>query len=208
MSKPRSRLVDFSIYLVVRLLVMVIQALPAPTGRSFAAWLAWLAYRLDKRHRLVAHENLQHAFPELTDAAHRDRVVRSVYLHFCTLLIEIIQMPRRLHVSNWRRHVELPGGRELVNHLLSDRPLLFVTGHFGNWEMAGYTLGLLGFRTYAIARPLDNPYLDDFLHRFRERTGQTILAKKGDLHQMRRILSEGGVVATLADQDAGERGLF
>ena len=54
-------------------------------------------------------------------------------------------------------------GRELVHHLLSDRPLLFVTGHFGNWEMAGYTLGLLGFRTHAIARPLDNPYLDDFL---------------------------------------------
>src|SRR5256714_2930426 len=69
-------------------------------------------------------------------------------------------------------------------------------------------LGLLGFKSYAVARPLDNPYLDDFLHRFRQRTGQTILAKKGDFHQMRHLLSEGGVLATLADQDAGERGLF
>jgi KDO2-lipid IV(A) lauroyltransferase len=74
--------------------------------------------------------------------------------------------------------------------------------------MAGYTLGLLGFKSYAVARPLDNPYLDEFLHRFRSRTGQTILAKKGDLHQMRHILAEGGVVGTLADQDAGARGLF
>src|SRR5207248_4059312 len=55
---------------------------------------------------------------------------------------------------------------------------------------------------------LDNPYLDDFLRRFRERTGQKILAKKGDFDFMRQILSRGGVLATLADQDAGQRGLF
>src|SRR5262249_28633884 len=41
-----------------------------------------------------------------------------------------------------------------------------------------------------------------------ERTGQKLLAKKGDLHEMQRILSEGGVIATLGDQDAGQRGLF
>jgi KDO2-lipid IV(A) lauroyltransferase len=85
---------------------------------------------------------------------------------------------------------------------------MIVTGHFGNWELAGYALGLLGFRTYAIARPLDNPYLDDFLRQFRERTGQKILAKKGDFDQMQAVLDAGGVIATLADQDAGQRGLF
>src|SRR5207249_8657403 len=90
----------------------------------------------------------------------------------------------------------------------SDRPLLIVSGHFGNWGMGGYMLGLLGFRSYAVARPLDNPYLDEFLSRFRRRTGQKILAKKGDFYEMRRILAEGGVLATLADQDAGQRGLF
>src|SRR5204863_1029319 len=68
--------------------------------------------------------------------------------------------------------------------------------------------GLLGFKTHAVARPLDNPYLDDFLRQFRERTGQKILAKKGDFDQMLSILAKGGVIATLADQDAGQRGLF
>jgi KDO2-lipid IV(A) lauroyltransferase len=74
--------------------------------------------------------------------------------------------------------------------------------------MAGYALGLLGFPAHAVARPLDNPYLDDFLRRFRERTGQKVLAKKGDFDQMQKILDAGGVIATLADQDAGQRGLF
>jgi len=83
-----------------------------------------------------------------------------------------------------------------------------VTGHFGNWEMAGYCLGLLGFPTHAIARPLDNPFLDDFVRRFREATGQKILAKHGDFARIQGVLDKGGVLATLGDQDAGQRGLF
>jgi KDO2-lipid IV(A) lauroyltransferase len=74
--------------------------------------------------------------------------------------------------------------------------------------MGGYILGLLGFKVHAVARPLDNPYVDDFLRSFRERTGQKVLAKKGDFEEMESLLAHGGVLATLADQDAGQRGLF
>jgi KDO2-lipid IV(A) lauroyltransferase len=96
----------------------------------------------------------------------------------------------------------------VVDLVLSGRPLLLVTGHFGNWEIGGYVLGLVGLTTHAVARPLDNPYLDDFLRRFREHTGQKLLAKHGDFDQMQGLLARGGVLATLGDQDAGQRGLF
>jgi KDO2-lipid IV(A) lauroyltransferase len=177
-------------------------------ARSLSNRLAWLAYHLDRRHRLVALDNLKLALPDISDDRERDRIVRAVYRHFCLLLVEIVQVPRKLHPSNWRRHLELAGGRRLVDALLSDRPLLLVTGHFGNWELGGYVLGLLGFTTYAIARTLDNPYLDDFLRAFRERTGQKVLAKNDDFDNIQAVLASGGVLATLADQDAGARGPF
>jgi KDO2-lipid IV(A) lauroyltransferase len=208
MSKPRSRFLDFAVYLILRVFVGVIQSLPLETAAKLAEFLAWLVHRIDRRHRQVAEENLRHAFGGSLSDAQRNRLVADVYRHFCRLLIEIIYLPRRLHVSNWRRYLELENGRQLVDCLLSDRPVFLVTGHFGNWELGGYGLGLLGFETYAVARPLDNPYLDAFLQRFRQHTGQRILAKKGDFERMRQILSEGGVIATLADQDAGQRGLF
>lgn len=208
MSKPRSRVADYVVYMVVRLFVCFIQALSLETARSLAAGLAWLLMRVDRRHRDVADDNLRHAFGDRYTPAQRAALVRDVYRHFCSLLIEIIHLPRRLHLENWRRHLELEDGRRIVACLLSGRPLMIVTGHFGNWELAGYSLGLLGFTTHAVARPLDNPYLDDFLRQFRERTGQKILAKKGDFEQMQAILAAGGVIATLGDQDAGQRGLF
>jgi KDO2-lipid IV(A) lauroyltransferase len=208
MAKERNRAADYAVCLAVRLVVCVLQALSPRQARLFARGLAWLAYRVDRRHREVARDNLRHAFPGRYADAELDHLVRAVYRHFCGLLVEITHLPRKLHLGNWRRHVDLRGVDRLVCCLTSGRPLLIVTGHFGNWEMAGYTLGLIGFRTHAIARPLDNPYLDDFLRRFRERTGQRILAKNGDFDRIQSILARGGVLATLADQDAGPRGLF
>src|SRR5207253_144538 len=83
----------------------------------------------------------------------RDRIVRGVYRHFCRLLIEIIHLPRRLHTNNWKQYLDLTDARPVIEGMLSGRPLMIVTGHFGNWEMAGYVLGLLGFTSYAAARP-------------------------------------------------------
>jgi KDO2-lipid IV(A) lauroyltransferase len=210
MSKPRSRFADYCVYLLVRFAVCAIQTLSLEAARNLAAGLAWLAYRIDQRHRKVAHDNLVHAFPDQLTLAERDHRVRAVYKHFCTLLVEIVHLPRQLHAHNWRRYLELDmkNGKSLVACLLSGRPLMLVTGHFGNWEMAGYGLGLFGFKAYAVARPLDNPFLDGFLRRFREGTGQKVLAKKGDFEQMQAIFDEGGVIATLGDQDAGQRGQF
>jgi KDO2-lipid IV(A) lauroyltransferase len=208
MSKPRSRVADYLVYIAVRCVVCVLQSLSFRAATRFADFLAWLAYHVDRRHRQVADGNLRHAFPELNDRQ-RDRRVRQVYRHFCGLLLDIVQLPRVMGIHTWRRHMELIGGKVVVEGLLSNRPLLLVTAHFGNWELGGYALGLLGFRTYAIARKLDNPYLDDFFRRrFRERTHQQILDKNDDYERIQRVLAEGGALGTLADQDAGAKGMF
>ena len=209
MAKPRSAVTDYAVYLVVRCFVCVLQALPFPIALRLGEVLAWLAYQFDRRHREVARDNLLHAFPELRSRpAECDRLVRGCYRHFCTMLVEMMFLPRKLRVGNWRRWGSLRGGDKVIGGLLSHRPLLIVTGHFGNWEMAGYLLGALGFRTYAIARVLDNPHLERFLKRFRQNTGQAILAKKGDFDNIAAVLGGGGKLATLGDQDAGPRGLF
>lgn len=208
MAKEKSRTAAYLVYLIVRLIVCFLQALSFEQACAFAKGLAWLAYHVDKRHRLVALDNLRIAFPGRYSEAELDRMVRAVYRHFCTLLVELVHAPRRLHATNWRRYLDLDSALPIIDRLLSDRPIMIVTGHFGNWEMAGYALGLFGFRTHAIARELDNPYLDRYLKRFRESTGQTILDKNKDYARMREVLDQAGVLATLADQDAGQRGLF
>lgn len=207
MSKPRSKIADFAVYLIVRFAVCVLQALSFRAACGVANILAWLVYHVDRRHRLVALDNLQHAFGD-GDEAERDRHVRAIYRHFCTMLMEIIHLPRMLHPQNWKRHITIVNPPPMIDLLLSERPVLMVSAHFGNWELGGYTFAMFGFRTHPIARPLDNPYVDAYLRRFRERTGQKVLNKDGDFDKMQQVLASNGIMMTLGDQDAGQKGLF
>jgi Kdo2-lipid IVA lauroyltransferase/acyltransferase len=207
-EKKRSNVRDYLVYLAVRIVICVIQALPFEIACRIGRFLGWVAYQVDRRHRVVAQENLEKAFPGRYTVAEIDVIVRSVYCHFLTVLMEIIFLPRRLHINNWKQFLHINDGAAIVDALLCGRPLLLVTGHFGNWEMAGYSLAMFGVTSHAIARPIDNPYLDDLMRRFRESTGQKLLAKHGDFGKMQMILDQGGVLATLADQDAGQRGVF
>jgi Kdo2-lipid IVA lauroyltransferase/acyltransferase len=206
-DKPRNALLDWLVYVAVRLTVCVVQAMPDGVARGFADVLAAVAYRVDKRHRKVATENLTFAFPEKTPAE-VTRLVQECYRHLATLVVEIAVLPKKLRVENWRRYASLVGGEKVLPALFDDRPVLIVTAHFGNWEMAGYVLGLIGFRTHAIARVLDNPHLERFVRQFRQRTGQAILDKKDDYERIVGTLRAGGKVATLGDQDAGAKGVF
>ncbi len=205
--KPRNARLDWLVAMLVRLTVCVLQALPASPANGFAELLAKLGHRFDKRHRRVAAENLGFAFPEKSPAE-IDALVRRCYRHCALLLIEIVLLPRKLRIDSWRSYGSLIRGDLILDGLLDDRPLLIVTAHFGNWELAGFALGRLGFKTYAIARVLDNPHLEAYLKRFRQATGQTIIAKKDDFDRLSAILQAGGKVATLGDQDAGPRGVF
>src|SRR5262245_42929589 len=131
MAKARSRIVDCLTYVVVRLAIAFMQMLTDRAVRQLAPFLAWLGYHADRRHRQVADENLHHAFPEL-DAEERDKLVRGCFRHFALLITEIARTPRKLHVGNWRQHVELVNGEILAKAMTSGRPCLLVGAHFGN----------------------------------------------------------------------------
>src|SRR5436305_1456014 len=98
MSEKRPAIrADYLVYLAVRIVVCIVQALPFPMACRLADAVAWLIYQVDKRHRLVALENLRHAFPGRYTEAELDDLVRKIYGHFCLMLVEILFLPRLAH---------------------------------------------------------------------------------------------------------------
>jgi Kdo2-lipid IVA lauroyltransferase/acyltransferase len=202
-----NRLIDYLAYVAVRILICMVQAMPIGTARGLAKWLAWLLGDVVKLRGRVVNENLTHAFPNLSESA-RANLGRRMWEHLFLLVLEVAHTPRKVHETNWREFVRLRGVAPLVRLLLGPRPVIVVTGHFGNFEMGGYMLGVLGFPTYSVARPLDNVYLNNFLGRFRGATGQHIIDKNTGYDQILKVLSSGGTMAFLADQYAGEKGCW
>jgi KDO2-lipid IV(A) lauroyltransferase len=208
MRKRRSRLLDFLVYLCIRVEMCIFQILPPGIAVSCMRLLGRLTYHLDRRHREVARDNLRHAFPGRFNEAELDQLVRQVYDHFALMFLEVVLMPRKLGPYGLRN---LDAGDDWAKFQAlhdSGRAVLIVTGHFGNWELAGALVGCMKVKAHLIARPLDNPYLERLITSLRERNGHKVLPKNGAARMMREILADGGTLCTLADQDAGPGGLF
>lgn len=194
-------------YFVVRAFFCFLQCLRLETCQWLAHYAAILCADVFKLRHEIVEENLRQAMPELTAAERRD-LERRMWEHLFLLVVEVAQAPQRIHIGNWRRYVRIPEADRVTRLLLDERPLIIVSAHFGNFELAGFVFGLFGFPTYSVARPLDNPHLDAFLARFRGATGQHLIPKKGGLPQIVEVLSHGGTLAFLADQYAGSKGCW
>lgn len=206
--RRRRPVLDYLVYLAVRLIVCIAQALTIEQSYRLGYWLAGLGFRFNRRHRNVALENLRAAFGDRYTEAERLEIVEGVYRHFLGVVMEILHIPRKLHPNTWRRYITLVAHEPVIERMLDERPVILLSGHFGNWEMAGYLFGVFGFQSSSVARILDNPYLETFLRRFRERTGQRMIAKKGGYDDILAVLRSGNVLSFLADQDAGQNGLY
>jgi Kdo2-lipid IVA lauroyltransferase/acyltransferase len=198
------KVIDFAVYLVVRVIIAFIQALPLAACEKLAEILATLAGRVFRIRGHIVDENLRTAFPEMS-ANERAEITWQMWRHLVLMIAEIAHTPRKVHETNWKQHSNIINQEQFVRTLLSGRPLVLISGHFGNFELGGYLMGLFGFPTYTVARALDNRYLDRFVNDFRGRTGQYILPKKGSGSDIQKVLERGGILTLLGDQHAGHK---
>ena len=201
------RAVDYSVYVLLRVLIAVVQALPLSVCERGAEVLATLAARVLRLRQHVVDENLLIAFPNLSPPE-RERIAWRMWRHLLLMCAEIAHAPRKVHRTNWREHSNIVHLEQFVRTLLSGRPLVVISAHYGNFELGGYLMGLFGFPTYTVARQLDNPYLDRFVNEFRGRTGQFILPKSKSGEMIKQVLDGGGILTLLGDQSAGNKGCW
>src|SRR5207237_7725061 len=139
--------------------------------------------------------NLRRSFPRMSQAE-RDRIARRSMQEIPMLGVEVLFTTRLVRIDTWTKYVELHNFRDVVALLLrKDQGLILLTAHYGNFEILGYVLALLGFPTSSIARPLDHNYISDWLFGVRERMGQRIIVKKGATEEVVAVLKSNGAVA-------------
>lgn len=205
----RTGLQRFGIYAAVRLWIVIIGCFPIELNLRTARLMGRIWWLLRKDHQKRALENLRPALGDKYGERQLRRIARRSFEHFAQLyLVELPLTPRTINEWSWSRHVELGELAPAVRELLSDRGLLMLTPHFGNYELLGYTICRLGIPLTAIMRPLDNPLLNRYLMRSREDGGLTLLYKKGATAKAGTVIDAGQALCFIADQDAGRKGIF
>ncbi len=162
---------------------------------------------LNKGRLRRAAENISWCFPSWDADLVREYAVES-YRHLFCLVAEVALTPRLLNQDGFATHVELGNLRDSLRSLCGRRPSILITGHCGNWELLGYTVAMLGFPMHALYRPLDIAALDSWVHDSRSRRGLELIDKFGAADFLPALLHSGRPAAFIADQNAGDRGIF
>lgn len=208
MSLPKNKPFHYTAYLVVRLGTMILHMLPFPVVYAFARFVAALLWRFDAKHRRRAIEHLRRSFPDWPESRVVETARRSVR-NMVYMGMEIMFTTRMIQPQRWRMHIALTNMAEPIRRMVTrEGPMILVTGHFGNWEVAGYMTAAIGLPTYTIARHIDNPYLHDYIMGVRQRAGQVIIDKKGASAIAPQLLADRQVISIVGDQDGGKKGVF
>ena len=113
----KSRLTILSEYAFVRLALWVLQSLPMPLAAAMARGLGAAAWAVDARHRRRALANLDLAYGDEMTQADKRRLVRRVFQHLTTMIVEVAKAPRLITPETAPTYVEIDNGGTGKNHI-------------------------------------------------------------------------------------------
>lgn len=182
---------------------------------AFAAWLfprlprrivlviaqgaGALVYLLDSRGRQTAHENLRVAFArEGISPEQVRRIALGSYQTFARTFIDLF-WAARLTKENFHDFVHIRHEDVSAEELARRRGGIWVTPHFGNFELISYVWGFRGFPFVVVAQDFANPALTAIFTRLRQGSGHTIIPQRGAMLRLMKTLSSQGHAALLTD---------
>lgn len=173
-----------------------------PLGLSlfFGKVLGRLGFYLDKKHRKILLNNLKTAFRQKKLDDEMDLIAKKVFENLGMNFMEFFRLPW-LKEQDLNEYVECEGFENFKEAYNKGKGVILLTGHFGNWELMAVFYALMGYPVNIVVRDLDSPIIDEFVRWVRTRGGNRIVSKGRSMRELLKILSKGGIVGVLLDQN-------
>jgi Kdo2-lipid IVA lauroyltransferase/acyltransferase len=186
-------------YSLALLIVRLFAAMPRRIAYPTAKTLARLGFHLARRQRRAGLRNLQMAFPELSRNA-LEEILRGSFENLGRLLVEFTHM-QELNKGNICRFVVHDGLENYLEGLRRGRGVIFMTAHFGAWELSSFAHAVYGYPLRFVVRPIDNPRVEKLISTCRTRSGNIPIERRSAARDILKALRQNEAVGILFDQN-------
>ncbi len=186
-------------YLLLAGLALILAWLPRRGAYAVGRGLGRLYFRFSPFRRRVAETNLKLAKLDTSAALGAFENVGLTMAEFARF--------RRLRKSFFETEIEGTDLAYVKKALEAGKGAILVSGHFGNWELAGAFIRQAGYPLDVVVKEQRNPYVDRWIDKNRMRQEVGIIKTGVAIRAVVRSLSEGRLVAFVSDQYVGEDGI-
>jgi len=152
------------------------------------------------RSKNLIKENIIKAYPNIDDKDLK-KIISSMWANYGRILSEYVFI-KNFRNSKLSDNIKIKG-QEILDKIKKDnKPVIFISGHFNNFELMAMHIEKSGLDVAAIYRPLNNKFLNFFMERIRKKFICKHQIKKG-ISGTKKILNHfknGTSIALMIDQ--------
>src|SRR5262245_36998983 len=203
----RGGIKDVAEYTLALLIIRLFAAMPRSVAYRTAKRLAWLGFHVARRQRRAGLRNLEMAFPELSGTARED-ILRGSFDNLGRLLVEFTHLPE-LNKGNVCQYVVHDGLENYLEGLRRGRGVIFMTAHFGAWELSSFAHAVYGYPLRFVVRPIDNRRVENLISHYRTLSGNVPIQRRMAARDILCALRNNEAVGILFDQNTTQsEGVF
>lgn len=200
-------MLDWLACVLVKLIGGFFCLLPPAVAVWIGERLGDLAARLQPKRVRIGVKNLLAAFHGTRTIEQARRIIRDCYRQLAAGTVELLRLPV-FDLAYANRHITVEGSEILERPIAEGRPVIVLTGHYGNWELSPMCSAVNGHPVIAVARAQKHfPKLYQLLISYRESKGCTIVHKGGAMRRLIAALDRRQLVGIVGDQ-ASTQGIF
>ena len=156
------------------------------------------------RSKKIIQTNIKKALPNI-DEAQIKNIAKKMWNNYGRVFAEYMFI-KKLRNEYFYSHISINGQEILENIKKNNKPVIFISGHFSNFELMAMTIEKLGVKLTAIYRPLNNKFLNVLMEKIRNKHICKFQIKKGvsGLRKIIKLNKDGFSTALMIDQRVTE----
>lgn len=198
-------MIDYFYLFLYKAFSFLVQLLPKKIMNGFLKTLSGFIYLISKKHRQIMDVNLDLAFNNTLSQEEKDKIGIHTFYNLLQTIIGIITRDRTSK-EDLLDNITFVNEEILWGVLKQKKKIIFMTGHYSNWEMIPPALtSKFNINLSIIGRKLDSEIMDQILVSKREKFNINMIYRKGAMKYAIKALKQNNAIGLLLDQHIGQQ---
>ncbi len=197
-------MLDYIYLFFFKLFVLLVKYIPRFITNGILNFFAYIAYKIDLRHKRIARVNLDLAYESEMKEDEKRRIIKKCYKNLLYNVRDFVENQNTTK-ENLLSKVTIHNEHFYTDIKKDGKGVIFLTAHYGNWELLPLCMGALYGNLWGVGRNLDSQKMNEVLQKNRNQFNVRMLEKTGAIRGLLQALKKGENVGLLTDQNTSEK---